>query len=120
MKVKKNNVSISLTKNNEIIKLTNEIKNAIQKIEEKKNKTVNQYSSLIQSTKKEYQRVDNENNHLKKRNEQLEQYIIKVERKKQKKSLKIKHTESSSREDEYQYYCKKPSKQRKNKQKYYD
>ena len=44
----------------------------------------------------------------KKRNEQLEQYIIKEERKKQRKSLKIKHTESSGSEDEYQYYRKKP------------
>ena len=50
---------------------------------------------MIQSIKKEYQGVVNENNHLKKRNEQLEQYIIKEEKKKQKKSLKIKHTESS-------------------------
>ena len=40
---------------------------------------------MIQSIKKEYQRVINENNHLKKGNEQLEQYIIKEERKKQKK-----------------------------------
>ena len=95
------------------------LKTQFRKIEEKKNKTVNQYSSLIQSIKKEYQRAVNENNHLKKRNEQLEQYIIKEERKKQKK-LKIKHTESSGSKDEYQYYRKKPSKQRKNKQKYYD
>ena len=63
---------------------------------------------MIQSIKKEYQRVVNENNHQKKRNEQLEQYIIKEERKKQRKSLKIKHTESSGSEDEYQYYRKKP------------
>ena len=34
--------------------------------------------------------------------------------------MKIKQTESSGSEVEYQYYCKKPSKQRKNKQKYYD
>ena len=62
---------------------------------------------MIQSIKKEYQRVVNENNHQKKRNEELEQYIIKEERKKQRKSLKIKHTESSRSKDEYQYYCKK-------------
>ena len=84
MKVKKATHQSSSSKNNEIIKLTNEIKNTIQINEEKKNKTVNQYSSLIQSIKKEYQTVVNENNHLKKRNEQLEQYIIKEERKKQK------------------------------------
>ena len=59
MKVKKTTYQSSSSKNNEIIKLTNEIKNAIQKTDE--------------------------NNHLKKRNEQLEQYIIKEERKKQKK-----------------------------------
>ena len=90
MKVKKTTYQSSSSKNNEIIKLTNEIKNAIQKIEEKKNKTVDQYSSLIQSIKKEYQRVDDENNHLKKRNEQLEQYIIKEERKKQKQKFENK------------------------------
>ena len=64
MKVKRTTYQSSSSKNNEIITLTNEIKNAIQKIEEKKNKTVNQYLSLIQSIKKEYQRVANENNHL--------------------------------------------------------
>ena len=84
MKVKKTTYQSSPLKKNEVIKLTNEIKNAIQKIEKNKNKTVTQYSSLIQSIKKEYQRVVNENYHLKKRNEQLEQYIIKEERKKQK------------------------------------
>ena len=119
MKVIKRTYQFSSSKNNEIIKLTNEIKNAFQKIEEKKNKTVNQYLSSIQSIKKEYQRDVNENNHWKKRNEQLE-HIIKEERKKQNKSLKIKHTESSGSEDGYNYYRKKPSKQRKNKQKYYD
>ena len=59
MKVKKTSYQFSSSKNIEIIKLTNQIKNGIQKIEEKKNKTVNQYSSLIQSIKKEYQRVIN-------------------------------------------------------------
>ena len=83
MKVKKTTYQSPSSKNNDIIKLTNEIKIAIQKIEEKKNKTVNQYSFLVQSIKKEYQRVVNENNYLKKSNEQLEQYIIKEERKKQ-------------------------------------
>ena len=52
MKVKKATYQSSSSKNNEIIKLTNEIKNAIQKTDEKKNKTVNQYSLLIQSIKK--------------------------------------------------------------------
>ena len=59
MKVKKTSYQFSSSKNIEIIKLTNQIKNGIQKIEEKKNKTANQYSSLIQSIKKEYQRVVN-------------------------------------------------------------
>ena len=52
MKVKKSTYQSSSSKNNEIIKLTNEIKNAIQKTDEKKNKTVYQYSLLIQSIKK--------------------------------------------------------------------
>ena len=47
MKVKKTTDQSSSSKNNELTKLTNEIKNSIQKIEEKKNKTVNQYSLLI-------------------------------------------------------------------------
>ena len=68
----------------------------------------------IQSIKKEYQRDVNENNHWKKRNEQLE-HIIKEERKKQNKSLKIKHTESSGSEDGYNYYCKKKNLQSKEK-----
>ena len=89
MKVIKTTYQSSSSKNNEIIKLTNEIKNAFQKIEEKKNKTVNQYLSLIQSIKKENQRVINENNHWKKRNEQLE-HIIKEGRKKQKQKFKNK------------------------------
>ena len=74
--------------------------------------------SLIQSIKKEYQRVLNENNHLKKRNERLNNIVLK--KKEKSKNLKIKHTESSGSKDDYEYYQKKPSKQRKNKQKYYD
>ena len=54
LKVKKTTYQSSSSKNNETVKLTNEIKNATQTIEEKKNKAVNQYSSLIQSIKKEY------------------------------------------------------------------
>ena len=53
MKVKKTTYQSSSSKSNEL-KVTNEIKNAIQKIEEKKNKAVTQYLSLIQSIKKEY------------------------------------------------------------------
>ena len=52
MKVKKATYQSSSSKNNEIIKLAIEIKNAIQKTDEKKNKTVNQYSLLIESIKK--------------------------------------------------------------------
>ena len=52
MKVKKTIYESSSSKNNETIKLTNEIKNAIQNTEEKKNKIINQYLLLIQSIKK--------------------------------------------------------------------
>ena len=45
--------------------------------------------------------------------------ILSKKKEKSKKFLKIKHTESSGTEDEYQYYRNKPSKQRKYKQKYY-
>ena len=54
LKVKKTTYR-SLPKNNELTKLTIEIKQAIQKIEEeknKKNKTINDYAKLIQSIKK--------------------------------------------------------------------
>ena len=52
----------SIPKNNELTKLTAEIKETIQKIEEEKNrktkkKTVNDYANLIQSIKKEYQKL---------------------------------------------------------------
>ena len=54
LKIKKTTYG-SLPKNNELTKLTTEIKQAIQKIEEeknKKNKTINDYAKLIQSIKK--------------------------------------------------------------------
>ena len=54
LKIKKTTYG-SLPKNNELTKLTTEIKQAIQKIEEEKNKTnktINDYAKLIQSIKK--------------------------------------------------------------------
>ena len=54
LKIKKTTYG-SLPKNNELTKLTTEIKQAIQKIEEeknKKNKAINDYAKLIQSIKK--------------------------------------------------------------------
>ena len=67
LKVKKTTYG-SLPKNNELTKLTAEIKQAIQKIEEKnkKNKTINDYAKLIQLIKKEYQKLALENELLKK------------------------------------------------------
>ena len=53
----------ALPKNNELLKLTSDIKHTIQKIEEeknRKNKTINDYEKLIQSIKKEYQRLLNQ------------------------------------------------------------
>ena len=50
----------SIPKNYELTKLTAEIKQAFQKIEEEKNKTnktINDYAKLIQSIKKEYQKL---------------------------------------------------------------
>ena len=58
----------SIPKNNELTKLTAEIKQAFQKIEEeknKKNKTINDYAKLIQSIKKEYQKLALEKDLLK-------------------------------------------------------
>ena len=59
----------ALPKNNELLKLTSDIKHTIQKIENeknRKNKTINDYVKLIQSIKKEYQRLVLENELLKK------------------------------------------------------
>ena len=58
----------SIPKNNELTKLTAEIKQAFQKIEEEKNKinkTINDYAKLIQSIKKEYQKLALEKDLLK-------------------------------------------------------
>ena len=64
LKVKKTTYG-AISKNNELLKLTSDIKHAIQKIEEeeknRKNKTINDYAKLIQSIKKEYQRLALEN-----------------------------------------------------------
>ena len=57
----------SIPKNYELTKLTAEIKQAFQKIEEEKNKTnktINDYAKLIQSIKKEYQKLALENDLL--------------------------------------------------------
>ena len=58
----------SIPKNYELTKLTAEIKQAFQKIEEEKNKinkTINDYAKLIQSIKKEYQKLALEKDLLK-------------------------------------------------------
>ena len=68
LKVKKTTYE-SIPKNNELKKLTTEIKQAIHKIEEEKNKKdkiINDYAKLIQSIKKEYQRLAVENEVFKK------------------------------------------------------
>ena len=90
LKVKKTTYG-SLSKNNELTKLTTEIKQAIQKTEEekKKKKTINDYEKLIQSIKKEYLKLTLENDMLKKKEEQLEEkqlttYLINQHRKQQK------------------------------------
>ena len=51
----------AIPKNNEFTKLSRKTKQTIQKIEEEKkkkpNKTINGYAKLIQSIKKEYQKL---------------------------------------------------------------
>ena len=74
LKVKKTTYG-SLPKNNEFTKLTAEIKQAIQEIEEEKkqkNKKINDYAKLIQSIKKEYQKLALENELLKTKLKKLE------------------------------------------------
>ena len=70
LKVKKN-IYVAIPKNNEITKQTIEVKQAIQKKEEKKNKkqnkTINDYTKLIQSMKKQFQKLALENEILKKK-----------------------------------------------------
>ena len=59
LKVKKTTYG-SIPKNNELTKLTAEIKQPIQKTEEEKNKqnkTINDYAKLIQSIKKRIPKV---------------------------------------------------------------
>ena len=74
LKVKKTTYGLT-PKNNELTKLTAEIKKAIQKTEEEKNKkskVINDYAKLIQSIKKEYQKLVLENDLLKKNFKKLE------------------------------------------------
>ena len=70
LKVKKN-IYVAIPKNNEITKQTIEVKQAIQKKEEEKNKkqnkTINDYTKLIQSMKKQFQKLALENEILKKK-----------------------------------------------------
>ena len=70
LKVKKN-IYVAIPKNNEITKQTIEVKQAIQKKEEEKNKkqnkTINDYTKLIQSMKKEFQKLALEKEILKKK-----------------------------------------------------
>ena len=74
LKVKKTTYGLT-SKNNELTKLTAEIKKAIQKTEgekNKKSKVINDYAKLIQSIKKEYQKLVLENDLLKKNFKKLE------------------------------------------------
>ena len=74
LKVKKTTYGTK-PKNNELTKQTAEIKQAIKKIEEEKNKkskTISDYAELIQSINKEYQKLALENDLLKKKLEKLE------------------------------------------------
>ena len=77
----------SIPKNNELTKFTAEIQQAIQNVEEtkkNKNKTINDYAKLIQSLKKEYQKLALENYLLKKKVEdkQLTTDLITTEKNK--------------------------------------
>ena len=68
LKVKKATYG-AIPKNNKLLKLKSHIKHEIQKIEEeknRKNKTINDYAKLIQSIRKEYQRLALENEIFKK------------------------------------------------------
>ena len=74
LKVKKT-IYGAIPKNNELLKLTSDIKHVIHKIEEeknKRNKTINDCAKLIQLIKKEYQRLALENELLKNNMKKIE------------------------------------------------
>ena len=102
------------------LKITSDIKHAIQKIEEEKNKnkrTINDYTKLIQPIEKEYQRLALENELLKKKDEKnrreavyhrlnksQQKQIDFFEGRKKRKHKKQYYAESSSEDSESEYY----------------
>ena len=126
LKVKKTTYG-AIPKNNELLKLTSDIKHGIQKIEEeknKKNKTINDYAKLIQSIKKEYQWLALENELLKKKMKKIEdkqfttnlinhnkKQIEFFEGRKKRKHKKQHYVESSSEDSESKYYIPKKENQ---------
>ena len=88
----------SIPKNNKLTKFTAEIKQAIQNVEEKKNKkknkTINDYAKLIQSLKKEYQKLALENYSLKKKLEDKQLTIDLITTEKNKNFLEEKEKTS--------------------------
>lgn len=121
LKVKRAIYESSSSKSNETAKGINEIKNIIQKIEVKKKK--NQYSVLIQTIKKAYQRLKNENIGLKRRVVELEKFIAKQDKQRHKKNFKRKrYIESIRDESDHELFRPRSNKNRQKKktQKYYE
>ena len=121
LKVKRATYESSSSKSNETAKGINEIKNIIQKIEVKKKK--NQYSVLIQTIKKAYQRLKNENIGLKRRVVELEKFIAKQDKQRHKKNFKRKrYIESIRDESDHELFRPRSNKNRQKKktQKYYE
>lgn len=122
LKVKRATYESSSSKSNETTKGINEIKNIIQKIEVKKKKK-SQYSVLIQTIKKAYQRLKNENIVLKRMVVELEKFIVKQDKQRHKKNFKRKrYIESSSDESDHELFRPRSNKNRQKKktQKYYE
>ena len=102
------------------LKITSDIKHAIQKIEDEKNKnkrTINDYTKLIQPIEKEYQRLALENELLKKKDEKnrreavyhrlnksQQKQIDFFEGRKKRKHKKQYYAESSSEDSESENY----------------
>ena len=121
LKVKRAIYESSSSKSNETAKGINEIKNIIQKIEVKKKK--NQYSVLIQTIKKAYQRLKNENIGLKRMVVELEKFIVKQDKQRHKKNFKRKrYIESIRDESDHELFRPRSNKNRQKKktQKYYE
>ena len=125
LKVKKT-IYAPPNKINQINQLQNEIKETVKKlhIESKnKTKTINEYTALISSVRKEYEILYKENQNLKAENQKLKDYnnrqldydrrvIRKLPPKRKRKYRQVYQSSSSDSEDTNNYYYKYSKKEK--------